>query len=138
MATRYYLAIAEPGPENWSISFPAFPGAVTVADTFSGLLMHVRDALASVIDAMQQDGEPVPDGIEAQNGMDPSIKLSLYRDPRIVMVPVEVESKSTRINVTMDEGLVARLDSLAARVHSSRSAILARGARLVLAAETQD
>jgi metal-responsive CopG/Arc/MetJ family transcriptional regulator len=40
-----------------------------------------------------------------------------------------------RINVTMDEALVARVDRFAGRVHSSRSAILARGARLVLAAE---
>lgn len=73
MATRYYLAIAEPGPNNWSISFPAFPGAVTVADTFSGLLMHARDALASVINEMRQDGEPIPDGIEAHDGKDPSV-----------------------------------------------------------------
>jgi predicted RNase H-like HicB family nuclease len=138
MATRYYLAIAEPGPNNWSISFPAFPGAVTVSDTFADLLMQARDALASVIGEMQQDGEQIPDGIEAHGGKDQSVDLSLYRDPRIVMIPVEVQSRSTRINVTMDESLVARLDSLAARAHSSRSAILARGARLVLAAEIPD
>ena len=42
------------------------------------------------------------------------------------------------INVTMDEGLVARLDSLADRAHASRSALLARGARMVLAVEAAD
>jgi metal-responsive CopG/Arc/MetJ family transcriptional regulator len=43
-----------------------------------------------------------------------------------------------RINVTMDDGLLARLDSLADRSHASRSALLARGARMVLAVEAAD
>jgi hypothetical protein len=61
-----------------------------------------------------------------------------YHDPRIVLLSVEVGGRSVRINVTMDEGLVARLDSLADRAHASRSALLARGARMVLAAEAAD
>ena len=36
----------------------------------------------------------------------------------------------------MDDGLVARLDSLAQRQGATRSALLARGARMVLAAES--
>ena len=43
-----------------------------------------------------------------------------------------------RINVTMDEGLVARLDSLAERTHASRSALLARRARMVLGVEAAE
>jgi metal-responsive CopG/Arc/MetJ family transcriptional regulator len=55
-----------------------------------------------------------------------------------VLVSVEVGGRSVRINVTMDEGLVARLDNLAIRAHASRSALLARGARMVLAVEAAD
>ena len=52
------------------------------------------------------------------------------------MVSVEVSGRAQRINVTMDEGLLARLDDLGARTHTSRSALLAQGARLVLAGAT--
>ncbi|HEX4368031.1 MAG TPA: type II toxin-antitoxin system HicB family antitoxin [Rhodopila sp.] len=89
MSTRHYLGIAEPLPANWSISFPAFPGTVTTGRDFAELMTNARDALASVVAAME-------------------------------------------------EGLVARLDNLANRAHASHSALLARGACMVLAVEAAD
>jgi len=135
MALRHYLGIAEPGPQNWSISFPAFPGVVTTGNSFSELLAHARDALASVIEAIQEDEQTIPDGFEASADSVPGFVSSGYRDPHVVLVPVEVGGRKLRINVTMDEGLVARLDSFADQTHSNRSALLALGARMLLAAE---
>ena len=137
MTTRHYLGIAEQLPENWSISFPAFPGTVTTGGDFAELMTNARDALASVVAAMEEDGERIPDSFDASPAA-PSYNPADYSEPRIVLVPVEVGGRSVRINVTMDEGLVARLDSLADRAHASRSALLARGARMVLAAEATE
>ncbi len=134
MPTTHYLGIAEPMPNNWSISFPAFPGVVTTGATFGELMANARDALASVVAAMEDDEQALPPSIDADPHASP-YTLADYQDPHFVIVPVETSGKAARINVTMDEGLVARLDSLAARLHASRSALLARGARLVLAAE---
>jgi predicted RNase H-like HicB family nuclease len=133
MTRRHYLGIAEPGPSNWSISFPAFPGTVTTGDTVVELMAHASDALASVIEAMQEDGEAIPPDVESDERKDGPLDWSRYHDPRLILVPVDVDAKSVRINVTMDEGLVARVDDFATRARSSRSAVLARGARLVLA-----
>lgn len=83
MAQRHYLGTTEPGVDNWSISFPAFSGVISVGDTFAEVLEHGRDALASAVDAIQ-------------------------------------------------EALLARLDRVAERTHTTRSALLAKGARLVL------
>jgi predicted RNase H-like HicB family nuclease len=137
MAICHYLAIAEQLPENWSLSFPAFPGAVTTGQDFAELIANARDALASVVSAMQEDGDAVPPSFEACPDV-PAFDLADYLEPRIVLVPVEVGGRSVRINVTMDEGLVARLDNLADRAHASRSALLARGARMVLAVEAAE
>jgi predicted RNase H-like HicB family nuclease len=137
MTTRHYLGIAEPMPGNWSISFPVFPGTVTTGETFAELMTNARDALASVVAAMEEDGEPIPESFDASPDS-LTYNPADYHDPRIVLVAVEVGGRSVRINVTMDEGLVARLDSLADRAHASRSALLARGARMVLAVETAD
>jgi len=138
MAIRHYIGIAEPGPQNWSISFPAFPGTITTGDNFAGLMQNARDALASVVEAMQEDGQTIPDSFEAFGTATPDMRTSDYQNPHIVLVPVDIGGRSLRINVTMDEGMVARLDRVADRVESSRSALLARGARMVLAAEAAE
>jgi predicted RNase H-like HicB family nuclease len=137
MATHHYVGIAEHMPANWSISFPAFPGTVTTGQDFAELMANARDALASVVAAMVEDGEALPASFETLPDQG-DIATAGYQNPHIVVVPVEVGGRAVRINVTMDEGLVARLDSLAARAHASRSALLARGARLVLAAEAAE
>ena len=137
MATRHYLGIAEHLPENWCISFPAFPGTVTTGRTFAELMTNARDALASVVAAIEVDGEPIPESFDAAPDL-PAYDPADYHDPRIVLLSVEVGGRSVRINVTMDEGLVARLDSLAVRAHANRSALLARGARMLLAAEAAE
>jgi predicted RNase H-like HicB family nuclease len=133
MATRHYIGIAEPTGGGWAISFPAFPGTVTVGDTLAELVGHARDALASVVGAMEEDGLTLPASVDADPHSSP-YELANYVNPHVVIVPVETSGKAARINVTMDESLVARLDSLAERSHASRSALLARGARMVLAA----
>jgi predicted RNase H-like HicB family nuclease len=137
MATRHYIGIAESDGNGWSLGFPAFPGTVTTGDTLVELVSHARDALASVVGAMEEDGLKLPTSVDADPHASP-YDLADYVNPHVIIVPVEVSGKAARINVTMDEGLVARLDRLAERMHASRSALLARGARMVLAAEAAD
>ena len=131
MATLHYLGIAEPGPGNWSLSFPRFPGTVTTGSTFAELMNHGRDALASVVEATQETGEALPSSLgddDGQGGYD----LSDYHSPRIVAAGVEVRGASVQVNLTMDEGLLARLDNMTRTTGVSRSGLLARGARIVL------
>jgi len=131
------MGIAEPGKNNWSISFPAFPGVVTTGDTLTELLANGRDALASVIEALQEDGAAIPESYDGAL-RSAGYNAADYHDPHMVLLSVEIGGRASRINVTMDEGLVARLDRAAERSHSTRSALLARGARMVLAAEMAD
>jgi predicted RNase H-like HicB family nuclease len=137
MVTRHYIGIAESDGNGWSLGFPAFPGTVTTGDTLAELVGHARDALASVVGAMEEDGLMLPASVDADPHASP-YDLADYVNPHVVIVPVEVSGRAARINVTMDEGLVARLDRLAERMHASRSALLARGARMLLAAEAAD
>ena len=132
MALRHYLGIAEPGPDNWSISFPAFPGVISVGDSMADVIAHGRDALASAIDAMQEDEQPIPEDYTN----DPAASQydrTAYHDPHVIVLSAEVSTRAQRINVTMDEALLSQLDLMAERTHSSRSALLAQGARMVLA-----
>jgi predicted RNase H-like HicB family nuclease len=140
MSLRHAIGIAEPAADGWWISFPIFPGVVTSGRNLTELLVNARDALDSAIAAMEEDGVPIPDGfapapgVTALSGYNPED----YRDPRVMLVSVEAGGPAVRINVTMEVGIVVRLDRLADRAHSSCSALLARGSRMVLAAEAAE
>jgi len=136
MATKYYLAIADrlPGEANWSITFPAFPGLATVAESFAEIMRQAKDALATLVDDMENDGEALPAAIE--DGAIPEYDRALYHDPMTLLVPIETAGRSLRVNISLDEGLLARIDDVSRRTGQSRSSLLARGARLIIASES--
>jgi predicted RNase H-like HicB family nuclease len=135
MATRTYLAIAdkEPNEDAWSITFPELPEVTSQASEFREIMPQARDALASLIDFLVAEGRPLPPGLE--DGGSPDFDPSEYTAPRALFVPVEVPGRAVRVNVSLDEGLLGRLDEIARRSGISRSGLLARGARLVIAEE---
>ena len=136
MAVRTYLAIADkvPGEEAWSITFPALPGVTSEAVEFREIILQTRDALASLIDFLVAEGRPLPPALE--DGASPDFDPSEYTAPRALFVPVEIPGRAVRVNVSLEEGLLGRLDEIARRSGTSRSGLLARGARLVIAEET--
>jgi len=60
---------------------------VTTGNTFAALMTHAPDALASVIEAMQEDGAKIPGSF---NGSPRSFIAADYQNPHIVLVPVQV------------------------------------------------
>jgi predicted RNase H-like HicB family nuclease len=136
MAQKNYLAIADlaPGEANWSVTFPGFPGVTSVAESFSEVIRQAKDALATAVEDMVADGEALPLAIE--DGDVPAYDRGDFHDPRILLVPVDIAGKAMRVNVSLDEGLLARIDDVSKRTGLSRSSLLARGARMVIATET--
>lgn len=135
MTTKTYLAIADqvPGEAMHSIVFPAFPGVTSVASVLADLIPQARDALATAVEDMEADGEDLPLAVE--DGVEQPVLPEGLHSPIMLMVPVEVRTRSVRVNISLDEGLLARMDSVAARTGTSRSALLAKGARMAIAAE---
>ena len=135
MATKTYIAIADqaPGESLHSITFPAFPGVTSVAGSLADLIPQARDALATAVEDMEADDEALPPAIE-DGATSPTLPAGLH-NPVLLLVPVEVQTRSVRVNVSLDEALLSRMDAVAARMGTSRSALLAKGARLVIAAE---
>ena len=88
----------------------------------------------TIVEEMQVSGEELPRAGEDDDG-GKDYGPADYHDPRSVLFPVEVRGSSVRVNITIDDGLLARVDELSRRLGGSRSALLARGARMLLAAE---
>ena len=127
MSTVYYPAIIERGDTAFGVFFPDLPGCGSVGDTITEAILNAEEALSSHLELMHEYGDPIPDASSVE---------ALKRDPEVnevarVLVRGERPGKSVRVQITLDEGLLARID----RTASNRSAFLAKGARMALAVE---
>ena len=58
---RRYAVIIEKGPTNYGAYVPDLPGCVAVADSVEELHQLIREAIQLHIEAMIEDGDPVPE-----------------------------------------------------------------------------
>jgi predicted RNase H-like HicB family nuclease len=129
MVRNYIGVVHKDEDSSYGVSFPDFPGTMSANDTLSGLAEDATEALGLTIRCMLDDGEDVP----APRSLD-----SIMADPgwndgsAYIVVGVEVPERAVRVNISVHEGLLSRIDA-AARVRGmSRSAFLAESARRMM------
>lgn len=121
----------------FGISFPDFPGCISTAATLDEVILRGHQALALHVEGMIEDKEPVPQprGLaqlksDAKSGQWFGDGL---KNAVIVAVPVELPGKAVRVNISVDEHLLDRIDRAAQAAGQSRSAYLADAARCRIA-----
>jgi hypothetical protein len=105
-------------------------GCTSAGDTLDEALTNAVDALSGHIRLMEADGEatPTPRTLEVLNS-DPDFAEDL-KGAIISAVPlVRDRGSTTRINVSLDLGLLEAIDGLAKQRSQTRSAFLASAAR---------
>lgn len=126
MATVIYPAIVERAAEGYSVFFPDLPGCTSAGPTIQDAALNAEEALAGHLLVSAQYGDDVADATPLDQVMsDPDIEEAAR-----ILVRAERPGKSVRLNITLDEGLVAAID----RVAKNRSGFLAEAARHELAA----
>lgn len=125
MATVYYPAIVERAGKGYSVFFPDLPGCTSAGATLQEAARAAEAALEGHLIVTAEAGEALPD---------PSDLDDVERDPEVdeaarILVRGEKPGRSVRINITMDERLVAAID----RVSRNRSGFIAEAARAALA-----
>lgn len=128
MATVFYPAIIERGIDSFGVYFPDLPGCVSAGKTIQEAAMGAEEALTGHLKVMADYGEVIPDpseidAVEAFEGSDEVARL---------LVRGERPGKAVRVQITMEEGLLARID----RIAKNRSGFLAEAATEKLAAMT--
>lgn len=123
---RHYIGLIHKEAESdFGISFPDFPGCVSAGSTLDEALAMGREALEGHIEVMAEAGEPIPEPSDIDTVMqDPE-----HRDGVVVLVPApDLSGKAVRVNVTLPEGLLQRIDEAA----PNRSRFLAEAAEKLL------
>jgi predicted RNase H-like HicB family nuclease len=113
---------------RYGVSFPDFPGCTTVADDLDKAVAKAGDVLAFHVEGLAEDG-PLPQPrslgeLKADREFQEAAEGAV-----VALVPYEPPSRSVRINITVEEALLARIDRAAEAVGETRSGYLARAAK---------
>ncbi len=143
MGLSFYPACIEAGETpGFSVFFPDLPGCISGGATVQEAAVNAAEALSLHIEGMAEDGEAIPEPSAPDAPLPEWVAVDDPADPpsRIVarvLVPVELPGRSIRTNITLDEGLLARLDAAAAADGTSRSGYIAEAVRAKLQARSR-
>ena len=129
-----YIAVVQKEPaSDYGVSFPDFPGCITAGKTIDEAKDLAYEALLLHLEGLREEGEQLPA---------PSNLEDIVADPEnaeavaflVVSVP-DTQGKVKRINITIPEETLRRVDAAAKRRGLSRSSFLTRAAQEVMEQE---
>ena len=127
---RPYIALIHRDAESdYGVSFPDLPGCITAGASLDEARSMAAEALAFHLEGLATDGVavPVPSSLEAVMANPEN------RDGVAILVETpKITGKSVRLNITLADDLVKRIDRHADAQGLTRSGFLARAARLEL------
>lgn len=129
MASYIALLRKEKNTE-FGVDFPDFPGCITAGKTLEEAHKRASEALRFHIRGMLEDGDPIPE---------PSLLDSIMADPAnqgaVPFIVIAPETRTKRINITLPESDLEKIDSYARDHNMSRSAFLLNAARQAMSSE---
>ncbi len=123
-----YIAVVHKEPKSdFGVSFPDFPGCITAGKTIDEAKDMAQDALSLHIKGMLEDGEK----ITAQKNLEDIMADPDYSDAAAILVVTisEPKPRSVRVNITIPEDMLHKIDAMAKKQGMSRSSFLVHAAQ---------
>lgn len=118
----YIGIIHKDAGSDFGVSFPDFPGCITAGKTLDEAGRMAQDALAGHIAGMVEDGENIPapmtlEQAQAHEFAENALAFIVVRAP-------ESEGRVVRVNITLKEADLRRIDEAAAGAKQNRSSYM--------------
>ncbi|WP_395782313.1 type II toxin-antitoxin system HicB family antitoxin [Aquidulcibacter sp.] len=128
----------DPEVGMWGAVVLDLPGCTSGGDSLEEARSNVREAIAIYIADAQEETGVVPSPLGLENILriaeaDADMRERLEGAIVLESDAGELKSRSVRVQITMNEGLLARVDQVAESVGMNRSAWLAEAARRLIA-----
>ncbi len=134
MSTVVHALRVEEEPRGGHVGrFLDFPTLHVEARTLSVLASRAREALLAELQRLQREGLDWPPAAESDD-----LKARTAAGEMLVLIEVQVEDVPLRINITMGERLLRRLDAAAQAGGMTRSGYIAVAVRERLGDEPED
>ena len=128
MATVFYPAIVERAGDSYSVFFPDLPGCTSAGATIQEAAINAEEALTGHLAVSIEHGDAIP----TASSLDTVDRDSDVDEVGRLLVRGERPGKFIRVQISMEESLVARIDAVAGP--GKRSRWLAQASRAQLAA----
>ena len=118
---------------EYGVSFPDFPGCVSAGATLEEARQMAQEALSLHVEGLLEDHEPLP----AASSLDEILANPDYAGSIAVLAVAPTRtSKVVRVNITMPEDVLARIDAYARDQGLTRSGLLTRAAQRVMESQS--
>ena len=122
---NYIAYLHKEAKSAYGVSFPDFPGCVTAGRSLEEASRKAGEALSFHIQGMLEDGEAIPE---------PSTLDDVKKDPSrkdaalVFLVTTHDVDETIRINISVRESQIKKIDRLAESAGMTRSAFLIQSA----------
>lgn len=129
MATIIYPAVATGDrTAGYTAAFPDLPGCTAAGRDLADLLSKARDALRAHLTEMSQADRDWPEATPIEQVTPPSGPTAAG----VLLVDVQIEETPVRVNISIGERLLKRIDDAAERRGMTRSGFISAAARTAL------
>ncbi|ESY65407.1 MULTISPECIES: type II toxin-antitoxin system HicB family antitoxin [Mesorhizobium] len=129
---QYIGLIHKDAGSDFGVSFPDFPGVITAGKDLDDARSMAEEALALHIEGLVEDGDAIPE----PSSLEAVMADADNRDGVAILVAVKTEARKTvRINVTLPDDVLQRIDAFAEAHGYTRSGFLAKAAEKVMELE---
>ena len=124
---NYISIVHKDAKSDFGVSFPDFPGCITAGSSIDEAKDMAHDALSLHIKGMVEDGENIP----APSKLEDIMNNPDYSDAAAILIVSVSESKprSVRVNITVPEDMLRKIDIIAKKKGMSRSSFLVHAAQ---------
>ena len=113
-----YPAFLDGEAGAYGVTFPDLPGIVAMGETMDDALLHAEEVLRDYVTEAEADGARVTDA-------SPMERVSPPNGATLVTIPlIRLSGRTVRANLTLDEGVVAFMNSEARRRQMTRKAFV--------------
>ena len=124
---NYIAVVHKEAKSDFGVSFPDFPGCITAGSSIDEAKDMAHDALSLHIKGMMEDCENIPAPSKLEDIMDnPG-----YSDAAAILIVSvsELKPRSVRVNITVPEDMLRKIDTIAEKRGMSRSSFLVHAAQ---------
>ena len=126
-----YVAFVHKDPDSaYGVSFPDFPGCVSAGDTMDEAIANGTVALGFHVRGLEADGDTIPQPSSLEAIIHDDEFAEELEGASFALIPLVRDlGSTTRINVSLDLGLLKAIDDEARSRGQTRSAFIASAAR---------
>jgi predicted RNase H-like HicB family nuclease len=124
---RYAIVVHKDADSDYGVVVPDLPGCFSAGATMDEALENAREAIECHIEGLLEDGDPIPPrcGIE-EHRRNPEFEGGIWA---VVETDLsKLQGKVRRVNITVPERLLQRIDDAARRAGETRSGFMTRAA----------